>query len=322
MTGDPRTFESIEGVRKAFREQVFYWMTYNAKGSKALKEVQSAWYPAPFSSSLSEGPLQRGVDITQGGAWFTTYGAFVAGLADTADSLGVIDRMIFREKKLTWDELTKALKANWQGYENLRQECIHSVPKYGNDDDYADEWAAWVLDTWYDSLDWINTQKELLPRWGGRWTGAIITGSNTVMFGQIVGSLPNGHIYPNPLADTMSPVQGMDKNGSTAVIKSASKLPMHRFALGGPLNIRLSPQLIATERDVDNVMSFLRAIEDEGIYHVQFNIISSEELKKAMKEPEKYRDLMVRVASFTAYFVDLTPEQQQDIINRTEHQGF
>ena len=321
LTGDPRTFESIEGVRKAFREQVFYWMTYNAKGSQALKETQSAWYPAPFSSSLSEGPLQRGVDITQGGAWFTTYGAFVAGLADTADSLGVIERLIFREKKVTWDELIKALKANWKGNDNLRQLCINSVPKYGNDDDYADEWAAWVLDTWYDSIDWINNQKELLPRWGGRWVGAIITGSNTVMFGQIVGSLPNGHIYPSPLADTMSPVQGLDKNGSTAVIKSASKMPMHRFALGGPLNLRLSPQLIATERDVDNVMSFLRAIEDEGVYHVQFNIISSEELKKAMKEPEKYRDLMVRVASFTAYFVDLTPEQQMDIINRTEHQG-
>jgi formate C-acetyltransferase len=119
----------------------------------------------------------------------------------------------------------------------------------------------------------------------------------------------------------MSPVQGMDKNGSTAVIKSASKLPMHRFALGGPLNIRLSPQLIATERDVDNIMSFLRAIEEAGVYHVQFNIISSEALKKAMQEPDKYRDLMVRVASFTAFFVDLTPEQQLDIIRRTEHQG-
>src|SRR5271157_2998598 len=322
LTGDPRTFESIEGVRKAFRTQVFYWMTYLAKGAKTLKETQSAWYPAPFSSSLAEGPLQKGIDITQGGAWFTNYGFFLAGLADTADSLGVIDRLIFREKKVTWDELNQALKANWKGYDNLHQLCINGVPKYGNDDDYADEWAAWVLDTWYDSLDWINTQKELLPRWGGRWTGAIITGSNTVMFGQIVGSLPNGHIFPNPLADTMSPVQGMDKNGSTAVIKSASKMPMHRFALGGPLNLRLSPQLIATERDVDNVMSFLRAIEDEGIYHVQFNIISSDELKKAMKEPEKYRDLMVRVASFTAYFVDLTPEQQQDIINRTQHEGF
>jgi formate C-acetyltransferase len=213
------------------------------------------------------------------------------------------------------------LKANWQGYDNLRQLCINGVPKYGNDIDAADEWAAFVLDTWADSLDWINTQKELLPPWGGRWVGAIITGSNTVAFGHNVGSLPNGHIYPSPLADTMSPVQGMDKSGSTAVIKSASKLPMHRLALGGPLNLRLSPQFIATERDIENVMSFLRAIENEGIYHVQFNIISSEELKKAMKEPEKYRDLMVRVASFTAYFVDLTEEQQLDIIHRTEHQG-
>jgi formate C-acetyltransferase len=321
LTGDPRTFESIERVRQAFREQVFYWMTYNAKGSKELKQAQSAWYPAPFSSSLSEGPLQRGIDVTQGGTWFTTYGAFIAGLADTADSLGVIDKLIFREKKTTWDELTKALKANWSGYDNLRQLCINGVPKYGNDIDYADEWAAFVLDTWADSLDWINTQKELLPPWGGRWVGAIITGSNTVAFGHNVGSLPNGHIYPSPLADTMSPVQGMDKSGSTAVIKSASKLPMHRLALGGPLNLRLSPQFIATERDVENVMSFLRAIENEGIYHVQFNIISSEELKKAMKEPEKYRDLMVRVASFTAFFVELTEEQQLDIIHRTEHQG-
>ena len=321
LTGDPHTFESIEGVRQAFREQVFYWMKYNARGAKVLKETQSKWYPAPFSSSLSEGPLQKGIDITQGGAWFTTYGVFMAGLADTADSLGVIDHLIFKENKVTWDELMQALKANWKGYDNLRQLCINGVPKYGNDDDYADEWAAFVMDTWYDSIDWINTQRELFPPWGGRYVGAIITGSNTVAFGHNVGSLPNGHIYPSPLADTMSPVQGMDKNGSTAVIKSASKLPMQRFALGGPLNIRLSPQLIATKRDVDNIMSFLRAIEEAGVYHVQFNIISSEALKKAMQEPDKYRDLMVRVASFTAFFVDLTPEQQLDIIRRTEHQG-
>jgi formate C-acetyltransferase len=322
LTGDPRTFESIEGVRKAFRGQVFYWMTYLAKGAKTLKETQSAWYPAPFSSSLAEGPLQKGIDITQGGAWFTNYGFFLAGLADTADSLGVIDRLIFREKKVTWDELTQAMKANWQGYDNLRQLCINGVPKYGNDNDYADEWAAFVMDTWYDAVDWINTQKDLAPKWGGRYIGAMTTGSNTVAYGYNVGSLPSGHIYPSPLADTMSPVQGMDKNGPTAVIKSAGKLPTHRFALGGPLNLRVSPQLVATERDIDNLMSFLRAIEEEGVYQVQFNIISSEALRKAMKEPEKYRDLMVRVASFTVYFTDLTQEQQIDIINRTEHQGW
>ena len=322
LTGDPRTFESIEGVRQAFREQVFYWMKYIAKGTKVLKENQSRWYPAPFSSCLSEGPLQKGIDITQGGAWYATYGLFLAGLADTADSFGVIDRLIFREKKVTWDELAQALKANWKGYDNLRQLCINGVPKYGNDNDYADEWAAFVMDTWYDSIDWINTQKDLAPRWGGKYIGAMITGSNTVAYGHNVGSLPNGHIYPTPLADTMSPVQGMDKNGPTAVIKSASKLPTHRFVLGGPLNLRLSPQLVATDRDINNLMSFLRAIEEQGIYHVQFNIISSEALRKAMKEPENYRDLMVRVASFTVYFVDLTAEQQLDIINRTEHQGW
>ncbi len=270
LTGDPRTFESIEGVRQAFREQVAYWMKYLARGVKVPKENQSKWYPAPFSSSLSEGPLQKGIDITQGGSWFTTYGLFLAGLADTADSLGVIDRLIYREKKVTWDELIQALKANWKGYDNLRQLCINRVPKYGNDDDYADEWAAWVMDTWYDRVDWINTQKELLPEWGGRYVGAMTTGSNTVAYGHNVGALPNGHVYPTPLADTMSPVQGMDKNGPTAVIKSASKLPTHRFALGGPLNLRLSPQLVATERDVDNLMSFLRAIENEGIYHIPF----------------------------------------------------
>jgi formate C-acetyltransferase len=148
------------------------------------------------------------------------------------------------------------------------------------------------------------------------------TGSNTVAYGHNVGSLPNGHISPSPLADTMSPVQGVDKNGPTAVVKSAAKLPTHRFALGGPLNLRLSPQLVATERDVENLMSFLRAIEEQGIYHIQFNIITSDALRKAMKEPEKYRDLMVRVASFTVYFADLTAEQQIDIINRTEQQGW
>ncbi len=292
------------------------------KGMKVLKENQARWYPAPFSSSLSEGPLQRGVDITRGGTWYTSYGLFLAGMADTADSLGVIDKLIYRDKKVTWDQLLQAVKANWNGYDNLRQLCINGVPKYGNDDDSADDWAAWVMDTWYDSIDWIDTQKDLAPYWGGKYLGATTIGSGTVAYGHNVGSLPNGHIYPTPLADTMSPVQGVDRNGPTAVIKSASKLPTHRFALGGPINLRLNPQLVATDRDIDNFVSFLRAIEEQGVYHVQFNIISSVLLRKAMKEPENYRDLMVRVASYTVYFVELTEEQQLDIINRTEQQGW
>ncbi len=114
----------------------------------------------------------------------------------------------------------------------------------------------------------------------------------------------------------------MDKNGPTAVLKSVSKLPAHRLAYGTCLNQRLSPQLLATDRDLDNFVSFLRAMEELGVYHIQFNVISSDLLRKAMKEPENYRDLMVRVASYCAYFVELTEAQQLDIINRTEQQGW
>jgi Pyruvate-formate lyase len=322
LTGDPRTFESMEAVRKAFREQVFYWMMYSVKGTKVFKESQAQLLPAPFSSCLNEGPLQKGVDVINGGTWYTTYAMYLVGLADSADSLAVIDKLIYRDQKITWNQLLEAVKANWVGYDNLRQMCINNVPKYGNDDDFADEWAVWVMNTWQDSIDWINTQKDLLPSWGGRWLGKSAIGNMNVDHGKLVGGLPNGRIHPRPVADAISPAQGMDRNGPTAVIKSAGKLPKHRLAGGGPLNLRISPQLVATDRDINNFVSFLRAIEAMGLYQVQFNIVSSDILRKAMIEPENYRDLMVRVGSFVSYFVSLTKEEQMDIINRTEHQGF
>jgi pyruvate formate-lyase/glycerol dehydratase family glycyl radical enzyme len=319
-TGDPRDFKSITAVKRAFQEQVSYWMKQMARGIKLEKEAQAERMLAPFCSSLSEGPLQKGLDLAQGGAWYTSYGVYLAGLADTADSLAVIDKLIYRDKKIKWDQMLEAIKANWEGHENLRQLCINGVPKYGNDNDFADSWASWVMDTWNDKVDWINTQKELLPYYGGLYIGAGIIGQNNVTFGPWAGALPNGRIYPKPLADCISPSPGVDKNGPTAIIKSVSKLPTHRFAMGGPLNLRLSRQLLATDRDLDNFVSFLRAVEELGIYHTQFNVISSELLRKAMKEPENYRDLLVRVASYCAYFCELTEEQQLDIIRRTEQQ--
>jgi formate C-acetyltransferase len=322
LTGDPRTFESIEKVRQAFRDQMFYWMKYLAKGVKVVQEGMAQRMMSPFASSLAEGPLQKGCDFVQGGAWYTTHGLWLAGLADTADSLAVVDKLIYRDKKITWDQLLEATKANWQGYENLRQLCINRVPKYGNDDDFADDWAAWVVDIWCDIVDWINTQKDLLPYYGGRYAGGAMIGNGHVASGLRVGGLPNGHIHPNPLSDTISPVQGVDKNGPTAVLKSVSKLPSHRFGMGTCLNQRLSPQLLATDRDLDNFVSFLRTFEELGVFHIQLNVISSATLRKAMEKPENYRDLMVRVASYCAYFVELSEAQQLDMIARTEQQGW
>jgi len=321
-TGDPRTFESMDQVKDAYRRQVFYWGEYMARAEKVFKENQSQWYPAPFCSAFAEGPLDRGRDITRGGAWYTLYGCLLASIADAADSLGVIDKLIFRDKKITWDQLIEAVNANWEGHENLRQLCVNGVPKYGNDDDYADDWAIWVANVWADLIDWLNTRKDLTPSWGGRYLAGGLVAVSSTQFGELVGATPNGRKHPLPVADTCSPVQGVDRNGPSAVVKSFSKLPTHRWALGGLINIRLSPSLFTTDADLERFAAFIRTCEELGLYHVQFNIVSAELLRNAMKEPAKYRDLLVRVASYVAYFVELSPNQQLDIIRRTEQQGW
>jgi len=321
-TGDPKKFETMEQVKDAYRKQVFYWGEYMAKAEKIFKETQSEWYPAPFCSALTEGPLDRGRDITRGGAWYTVYGFLLASIADAADSLGAIDKLIYRDKKITWDQLIEAVRANWEGHENIRQLCVNGVPKYGNDDDYADGWAIWVADVWADLIDWLNTRKDLIPKWGGRYLAGGLVAIASTQFGELVGATPNGRKHPLPVADTCSPVQGADRNGPSAVVKSFSKLPTHRWALGGLINLRLNPNLFAADADIEKFAAFIRACEELGLYHVQFNIISAELLRNAVKEPEKHRDLLVRVASYVAYFVELSPNQQMDIINRTEQQGW
>jgi pyruvate formate-lyase/glycerol dehydratase family glycyl radical enzyme len=321
-TGDPRTFESMDQVKDAYRRQVFYWGEYMARAETIFKENQSRWYPAPFCSAFAEGPLDRGRDITRGGAWYTLYGCLLASIADAADSLGVIDRLIYRDRKVTWDQLIEAVNGNWEGHENLRQLCVNGVPKYGNDDDYADDWAIWIANVWADLIDWLNTRRDLAPSWGGRYLAGGLVAVSSTQFGELIGATPNGRKHPMPVADTCSPVQGVDRNGPSAVVKSFGKLPTHRWALGGLINIRLNPSLFASDADLERFMAFIRTSEELGLYHVQFNIVSAELLRNAMKEPAKYRDLLVRVASYVAYFVELSPNQQLDIIRRTEQQGW
>ncbi len=259
-TGDPRKFESMEQVKEAYRKQVFYWGEYMAKAEKIFKENQSEWYPAPFCSAFTEGPLDRGRDITRGGAWYTVYGFLLASIADAADSLGVIDKLIYRDKKVTWDQLIEAVNANWEGYENIRQLCVNGVPKYGNDDDYADGWAIWVADVWADLIDWLNTRKDLMPRWGGRYLAGGLVAIASTQFGESIGATPNGRKHPMPVADTCSPVQGVDRNGPSAVVKSFSKLPTHRWALGGLINIRLNPNLFTTDADLERFAAFIQSM--------------------------------------------------------------
>lgn len=317
-TGDPRTFNSIEALKQAFRTQTFYWMECMAKAMKVEMECQGERLQLPFSSTLLEGPIQKGVDVMQGGTWYTKNGILVGGTANAADSFAAIDTLVFKKKVVTMDELVTACMSNFEGKEELRQMCINECPKYGNDDDYADAWAAFVANTWYDAIDYINNDKSLAPKFGGEYSGAVLIGNGAVGMGRAVSGLPDGHKYYEPLADTWAPVQGRDVNGADAVIRSVAKMPANRYQMGTALNQRLTPQMLATDEDIDKFVAYMRTCEKLGIYHIQFNVISSEALKRAIKEPEKYKDLLVRVASYVAYYVDLDTCTQQDIINRTE----
>ena len=317
-TGDPRTFKSIEALKQAFRTQTFYWMECMAKAMKVEMECQGERLQLPFSSTLLEGPIQKGVDVMQCGTWYTKNGILVGGTANAADSFAAIDTLVFKKKTVTMDELVTACLNNWDGKEELRQICINECPKYGNDDDYADAWAAFVANTWYDAIDYINNDKSLAPKFGGEYSGAVLIGNGAVGMGRAVSGLPNGHKFYEPLADTWAPVQGADVNGADAVIRSVAKMPANRYQMGTALNQRLTPQMLATDEDIDKFVDYMRTCEKLGIYHIQFNVISSEALKRAIKEPEKYKDLLVRVASYVAYYVDLDTCTQQDIINRTE----
>lgn len=318
LTGDPRKFESIGSVKEAFSKQAKYWIEYLCRGIIPQIDTQAKFNHAPFASCLLDGPLQKGLDLIEGGCSHTHYGYWVAGIADVADSFSVIDKLIYRDKKITWEQLLAAIENDWEGYDELRGLAVNRVPKYGNDDDYADSFAAFVMDTWCNAFDWINTQKDMLPSIGGQHVASSAIVTMSVGFGIGTAALPNGRKSGVPLADTCAPSQGMDKKGPTAVIKSLAKLPLNRNILGNCLNQRLSTQLVATDEDLDKFVAFVKAAEEMGLYEIQFNVISVDLLRKAMKEPEKHKDLLIRVASYTAYFVELSEQVQLDIINRTE----
>ena len=317
-TGDPRTFHSMGQFLHAFKKQFFWWMELVGKSVAVQMDAMADHMHAPFSSLLLDGPLEKGLDLIEGGCWETTYGIWFAGLAHAADSLSVIDSLIFRQKKVTWNQILNALSNNWEGYEDLRQLCLNHVPKYGNDNDYADSFASCVMDIWCDSIDYMNSRKDLLPRYGGKYVCSSIVCSSPTALGAMTAALPNGRMNGEPLSDTSSPSMGADHNGPSAVIRSNAKLPIVRNGMGNCLNQRLSPQLLETDEDIDHFTGFIRACCDLDLFEIQFNVVSTDILKDAMIHPEKHRGLLIRVASYIADFTDLNEACQLDIIKRTE----
>lgn len=266
--------------------------------------------PDPCNSLLMDETLERGIDLLQfhkeGDTWpeVTPFGGINA-----ANSLAAIQRLVFDEKKYTMEELLQALDANWCGYEAMRQDFINA-PKYGNDDDFADDWAVRFLVGMNEA---VGTVKDA---WGYSFTMDGSTAAGYTMMGLTAGASPDGRLACTSLADgSLSPMTGTDSEGPTAVLNSAAKLPYLHTEL---MNQRFLPSFLEGERK-DLFAAYLKAWHAKGtIPHIQFNVVSSEELRAAKAKPEEYPDLIVRIAGYSAHFVDLADHIQDSIIERTE----
>jgi formate C-acetyltransferase len=269
----------------------------------------------PFLSILIDDCAAKGKDYNDGGARYNTTYVQGVGLGTLTDSLTAVKYQVFDKKEIALTELLKALKADFAGYEMLRQRLLNKTPKYGNDDDYADDIMRAVFEAYFSAVDGRPNAK------GGRYRINLLPTTVHIYFGKVVGATPDGRKASEPLSEGVSPVQGADRKGPTAVIKSVSK--MDHIRTGGTLlNQKFTPELLADDVGLDKLAHLVRTYFKLDGHHIQFNVISAETLRDAQRHPEKYKDLMVRVAGYSDYFVNLSVDLQNEIIRRTEHRSF
>ena len=254
--------------------------------------------------------MESGRDVSAGGAMYNFGpGVVWSGLATYADSMAAIKKLVFDDKKYTLEELNKALKADFVGYEQVRKDCL-DAPKYGNDDDYADDIAADIIAFTEKDHRQYKTLYSILSH------GTLSISNNTPL-GQITGASANGRNAWVPLSDGISPTQGADYKGPTAIIKSVSKMACDNMNIGMVHNFKLMPGLLDTPEGENGIITLLRTASMMGNGEMQFNYLSNETLLEAQKHPEQYRDLIVRVAGYSAFFVELCKDVQDEIISRT-----
>jgi formate C-acetyltransferase len=312
-TGDPRRFKSFNQVLEAFEKQVEWYVANMIETLNFVQTIHQKVYPLPYFSTVLEGCIEAGKDCTQGGALFNYTGPQGVGLADTADSLAAIKTLVFEQKTMGMDQLLKALDRDFAGQEDLRQILITRAPKYGNDIDEVDSLARYVAHVYCREV-----KKGRDPR-GGHYRPGLYAVSANVSLGLNVGALPSGRRAGTPLADGgVSVKHGMDINGPSAAMRSVAKLDHEEATNGTLLNQRYNPNALSSPEDVKKLADLIRTYFALGGLHVQFNCIDSNTLKKAKANPEEYRGLLVRVAGYSAFYVELDDSVQEDIINRTE----
>ncbi len=314
-TGDPAEFHSFDELFAAFKKQLNYLIDIKVEGNNVIERLYAEHLPVPFLSLLINDCIAKGKDYNDGGARYNTNYIQGVGLGTITDSLTAIKYQVFDKRQVTLKEMLKALEADFDGYENLRQRLLNKTPKYGNDDEYADNIMKAIFEIYYNSIEGRPTTK------GGHYSINLLPTTVHVYFGKVLGATPDGRKAKEPVSEGVSPVQGADRKGPTAVIKSVSKID-HARTGGTLLNQKFAPELLADEEGMDRLAHLIRTYFKLDGHHIQFNVVNAETLRDAQKHPEKYGDLLVRVAGYSDYFVNLSTELQNEIIKRTEHKSF
>jgi formate C-acetyltransferase len=314
-TGNPEEFKSFDDLMKAFEKQVNHFIDIKVRGSNVIERLYAEYMPVPFLSILIDDCVAKGKDYNEGGARYNTNYIQGVGVGTMTDSLASIKHNVFDDSIISMADVLKILSADFSGFEKTRLLFLNRTPKYGNDDDYADNIMLQVFETYYSAVNGRKNTK------GGTYRINLLPTTCHVYFGSVTGATPDGRKAGTPLSEGISPVQGSDRHGPTAVLKSAGK--MDHIRTGGTLlNQKFSPQLLASEKGIDNLLHLIRSYFTMGGHHIQFNVINAQTLRDAQAHPEQYRDLIVRVAGYSDYFCDLGKSLQDEIIARTEHQGF
>jgi formate C-acetyltransferase len=319
-TGDLTTFDWIDDVKTAFERQVAFFAEIVATASNVVIPVRAQLNPCPFLSVFIDHRVDLCQDVTAGGGPNYNHSQVMQGhgIIDIADSMAALDVLVFQKKLVSREELKQAIETNFEGPdgERIRQLLIHRAPKYGNDDELADGYAAWAWQTFFDAFQPYTNAK------GGQFHPTCQTMSANVPSGEKVGALPNGRKAGEPLIDNTSPGPGLDVNGITAVLKSVGKCHSTRNSTTGAglVNLKFHPLTLAGEDNLQKLAALVLTFNDLGGWQMQFNVISSETLRKAQKHPERYRDLVVKVAGYNAQFIMLDQRLQDQIIARTEYQ--
>ena len=313
-TGEPSEFEDFEQLFDAFKTQLAHFIDIKIKGNNIIEQVNARYMPVPFLSLLIDDCIENGMDYNAGGARYNTSYIQGVGLGSVTDALAALKYQIFDKQQVAMKGMLEALRADFKGYETLHRSLLDETPKYGNDDKYADQILKRVFEVYYGAVNGRPNTR------GGVHRINLLPTTCHIYFGSVIGALPDGRQAGKPLSEGISPVQGADRNGPTAVTKSAAKIDHIRTG-GTLLNQKFLPQVLDDDSGIAKLAHLVRSYFKMDGHHIQFNVVGRDELLRAQKFPDEYRDLIVRVAGYSDYFVDLTRELQDEIINRTEHEN-